>query len=235
MAVLKGPWQVLVRTVASYRAYNNSAGSSARERVRKHNSWVTKRSRNMSAAFSEIVTERAAVRQHLGEMNKQEIHGDPLGRKGPQVARITFENVNGLSPWNDERAKPYRTARFMRRTCTDAYFGAEGNTNWSKLDHDRQFHNLFSNTSGVRTITANNIHENSGKYQPGGTFGVAVDHFATHVSQTGKDTTGLGRWCWMTVTGYDNHTTRIVSAYQPCTAKVEQTRATYNQQRAYFR
>ena len=166
MAVLKGPWQVLVRTVASYRAYNNSAGSSARERVRQHNSWVTQHSRGMSADLWEIVTERAAVRQHLGEMNKQEIHGDPLGRKGPQVARITFENVNGLSPWNDERAKPYRTARFMRRTCTDAYFGADGNTNWSKLDHDRQFHNLFSNTLGVRTITANNIHENAGTYQP---------------------------------------------------------------------
>ena len=61
----------------------------------------------------------------------------------------------------------------MRRTSTDAYFGAEGNTNWIKLDHDRQFHNLFSNTAGVKTVTANNIHENAGKYQPGGTFGVA--------------------------------------------------------------
>jgi hypothetical protein len=153
-------------------------------------------------------------------MNKQEIHGDPLGRKGPQVACITFENVNGLSPWKDDRSNPYRTARFMRRTSMDAYFGAEGNTNWGKLDHDRQFYNLFSNTAGVKTVTTNNIHENAGTYQPGGTFGVAVDHFATHVSKTGKDPTGLGRWCWMSVTGYNDHTTRIVSAYQPCTAKV---------------
>ena len=118
-----------------------------------------------------------------------------MGLKGPQVARIIFENVNSIYPWNDDRAKTYRTARFMRRTSTDSYFGAKGNTNWSKLDNDRQFHNLFSNTAGVKTVTANNIHENAGKYQPGGTFGMTVDHFATHVSKTGKDPTGLGRWC----------------------------------------
>ena len=86
VAVLKGWWQVLARTVTGYRACNNNVGASATDRVRRHNAWVVKRSRDVSAEHSEIVTECEAVRQHLGKLNKQEIHGDPLGFKGPQVA-----------------------------------------------------------------------------------------------------------------------------------------------------
>ena len=115
----------------------------------------------------------------MGKINKQEIHGDPLGFKGTHVALIVFENPNVLSPWNDEKEKSYRMAHFTRRTRSDAYFGAEGNTNWRMVDQDRQFHNLFSNTEGVKTVTANNVHETASKYQPGGTFGVTVDHFTT--------------------------------------------------------
>ena len=50
-----------------------------------------------------LTAERADVRQHVGEINKQLIHGDPLGRKPDYVARIAFENPNGLSPWNTEK------------------------------------------------------------------------------------------------------------------------------------
>ena len=156
-----------MRAATSTRTITSSAGESAAARVRRHNNWVTSRVRTGYADIETLAAERADVRQHVGDINKQLIHGDPLGRKPEYVARIAFENPNGLSPWNTEKAKPYRTARFVRRTTSDAYFGAEGNTNWDLVSYESQFANLFQNSHGMKAVAAHNVHDSSGKYQPG--------------------------------------------------------------------
>ena len=205
-----------MRVTTSTRTSHSSAGESAARRVRRHNEWVMNKPPDTHFVnYESLAAERVAVKHHMGKITKDRIHGDPLGRKENNIARIAFENPNGLCPWNKEKAKPYRTARFMRRTNCDAYFGAEGNTNWDLVSYDKQFNNLFQNTRGVQSIAAHNVHDSSGRYQPGGTFGVAVDYLSTLVTDKGKDPTGLGRWCWMKVEGYGGHTTRIVTAYQP--------------------
>ena len=102
-----------MHAATSTRTTNSSAGESAAARVRRHNDWVTSRVRSGYADIESLAAERADLRQHVGEINKKLIHGDPLGRKPDYVARIAFENLNGLSPWNTEKAKPYRTARFV--------------------------------------------------------------------------------------------------------------------------
>jgi hypothetical protein len=52
--------------------------------------------------YESLAAERAAVKQHMGKITKDRIHGDPLGWKENNIARIAFENPNGLCPWNKE-------------------------------------------------------------------------------------------------------------------------------------
>ena len=103
------------------------------------------------------------------------------------------------------------------------------------MSYESQFANLFQNSHGVKAVAAHNVHDSSGKYQPGGTFGFAVDFLAEQVDDTGKDPTGLGRWCWMKLVGHNGPTTRIITAYQPCRSGPTHLRAAYNQQRQHFR
>jgi hypothetical protein len=87
-----------VRAATSTRTTTSSAGESAAARVRRHNNWVTSRVTSGYANIESLAAERADVRKHVGEINNQLIHGDPLGRKPDYVARIAFDNPNGLSP-----------------------------------------------------------------------------------------------------------------------------------------
>ena len=119
----------MVRAATSTRTTQSNAGESAAARVRRHINWVTSRVISGYAGIEALAAERVGVITHVEKINKQLIHGVPLGRKPDYVARIAFENPNGLSPWNTEKENPYRTARFVRRTTSDAYFGAEVNNN----------------------------------------------------------------------------------------------------------
>jgi hypothetical protein len=103
------------------------------------------------------------------------------------------------------------------------------------VSYESQFANLFQNFQGVKAVAAHNVHDSSGKYQPGGTFGFAVDYLAAQFNNTGKDPTGLGCWCWMKLVGHNGHTTRIITAYQSCRSGSTHLRAAYNQQRQYFK
>ena len=53
----------------------------------------------------------------------------------------------------------------------------------------------------MKAVAAHNVHDSSGKYQPGGTFGFAVDYLVVQVNDPGKDPTGIGWWCWMKLIG----------------------------------
>ena len=55
----------------------------------------------------------------------------------------------------------------------------------------------------IRSVVAHNVPENVRRVQEGGTsmllFGSLIQQF--DVYQSGKDDTGLGRWCYMTFCG----------------------------------
>jgi hypothetical protein len=92
-----------VCAAASTRTSHSSAGESAARRVRRHNEWVVNKIPDTYFFdYESLAAERAAVKQHMGEITKDRIHGDPLGRKENIISRIAFENPNGLCPWNKE-------------------------------------------------------------------------------------------------------------------------------------
>ena len=55
-----------------------------------------------------------------------------------------------------------------------------------------------------------------------------------HITQSGRDDAGLGRWAWITL-GSENKRTRILTVYQPCRSRKEGYTTSYNQQRRYWR
>ena len=54
------------------------------------------------------------------------------------------------------------------------------------------------------------------RFQYGGVAIIAHDEAAGRYMGSGRDPTGLGRWCWMQLRGYGGKTVLLVSAYRPC-------------------
>jgi hypothetical protein len=50
----------------------------------------------------------------------------------------------------------------------------------------------------------------------------------------GKDEEGLGRWSWILLGGSDGHTTRLITAYNPCKSGKANSGTSYQQQRRHF-
>ena len=45
---------------------------------------------------------------------------------------------------------------------------------------------------------------------------ITTDEAVNRLRDSGKDSTGLGRWVWMRFQGRNGHVTRVVSIYRPC-------------------
>ena len=178
--------------------------------------------------------ERADARQHAASIRRTKIHGDKLGSKPDGVVRIVFENWDGCAPWKARNKKLIEARRFVRRISADAYLGAETRANWKQLPHQNLLPQLFQSETEIRAIAAHNQNEDDGRAQEGGTCLLVFDFLTSVVGDMGIDPTGLGRWCWTTFVGKDNHTTRLVAAYQPVRSSKRQLKSVYRQQRRYF-
>ena len=51
---------------------------------------------------------------------------------------------------------------------------------------------------------------------PGGVSIILRNEVAGRIHSSGRDPTGLGRWVWVRLRGYDNRMITVVSAYRPC-------------------
>ena len=71
------------------------------------------------------------------------------------------------------------------------------------------------------TITANNTHECTGKQQFGGTATMLFNSITLAIVGTGYDVSGLGQWTWVCLQGLGEHTTTIITAYNPCKSDCE--------------
>ena len=162
------------------------------------------------------------------------IHGDPLGEKKSSDVRLVFENFNGLAAWKPWNEKVLFARKFLRRISADCYMGVECNVQWSLLQNQHQLRELFHSEVPVKAVSAFNEHEGDIRNQPGGTGIITFDKMTLIFLQTGRDTTGLGRWSWISATNQHQVTTRIISAYQPCRTKRQRFTTIYAQQSRFF-
>jgi hypothetical protein len=69
--------------------------------------------------------------------------------------------------------------------------------------------------------------------QWGGTAIVIMNEAVSRIVDDGQDQKGLGRWCWVRLTGKEGHHIRIISAYRPVVNHTGDF-STYNQQKLYY-
>ena len=77
---------------------------------------------------------------------------------------------------------------------------------------------------------AHNVHKNVGRVQEGGgmsmlLFGSLIQQY--DVYHSGKDDTGLGRWCYMTFYRSEGIKTRVVCGYNPCYNNKKESNTSY--------
>ena len=99
------------------------------------------------------------------------------------------------------------------------------------------FSQLFrGGEADIRSVVAHNVHENVGTVQEGGTsmilFRSLIQQF--DVDHSGKDDTGLGRWCYMTFCGSEGIKTRVVCGYNPCYNKKKELNTSYQQHQQFL-
>ena len=65
-------------------------------------------------------------------------------------------------------------------------------------------------------------------------FGLAYGNLASTVQKVGTDDTGLGRWSWMCLQGWDGHVAQIAVVYMPCLSMETQVGMVYQQHQQYL-
>ena len=166
------------------------------------------------------------------------VHGDALAGKADGDCRFFFENIDGFgvnvnnSKLSDKNIKYYNS--LIQRLEVDFLGGAESRAQWDMLPRTHALPRLLNLREGSRSCSGHNVHERFSIKQQGGTFLAAMPQVGETVVEMGKDETGLGRWCWMKLTG-QLVSTRVIVAYQPCVTRKLATSATLSQQKRYWR
>jgi len=148
--------------------------------------------------------------------------GKSLGKKSPQVLRMCFQNIDGISHLldGDGALKLHALLQFTLAFQVDVFAAAELNTCWDVLPPDQRLPSFtkgwWENSQWIVSYNRNESPHSA--YQPGGTAVVVTNKLSHSALKPGDDPIGLGRWCWIKLRGTHAHHTRIVSMYRPCKA-----------------
>ena len=142
--------------------------------------------------------------------------GHKMITKPPHTTRILAININGIGvKRSNEKCKSLRM--WIQKNKVDVTCISETNVNWSKV---RSMHTLWDRIKqwfehrvlGVAYNTRQRIIGKE-KKQQGGTATLLKDKVAHRHRDNGFDTTGLGRWSWVRISGKQGCTTRFVTVY----------------------
>eukprot|EP00956_Cyclotella_meneghiniana_P039722 scaffold177943_cov84-Cyclotella_meneghiniana.AAC.1 len=172
----------------------------------------------VDAPFDPNVTAAMASEQVVVDRLVEEMHdggyGFVEGRKPSDIIRLMGENVNNLSLYDETRAwKIPKIKEINKRYQTDGLLLQECGTDFHQTSAEQALDVLLGD-SDCRFVTANNVTEASARTQHGGVAALNFPRLAGFTLETGKDSTGLGRWAY-TYVGTSTRKTRIITAYRP--------------------
>jgi hypothetical protein len=101
----------------------------------------------------------------------------------------------------------------LRDFKVDMLCGCKMQVDWRMVPQDQRFHNLFGAGSETRSVVAHNTNEHMRPNQYGGCAMMALSTLSPKVVDSGIDSTGLGRLCWIRLRSRTKNT-QIVMAYQ---------------------
>ena len=113
---------------------------------------------------------------------------------------------------------------------------AETKVNWMKVrNKDTLWDRTKAWAKDRRIGVSYNLHQAvPSKAQPGGTATIAINNMSHRYKSSGYDSTGLGRWSWIVVSGKQKCVTWFVTIYAPQKSGTGMN-TVYKQQLAYFK
>ena len=176
---------------------------------------------------------RTRQNQHDKSQNRDSSHeywGHQMGRKTKNHVRICYININGIGV-HKKSAKSEEIRQFMVKKNVDVMGLSETNVNWSKVCAKDTLWERTQNWFEHRSIAVSyNTKDTTGKRrsQQGGTATLLRNKMAHKHKKNGYDTSGLGRWSWISIMGSKGSITRFATVY--CPLKTGQGNTVYNQQ-----
>jgi hypothetical protein len=164
-----------------------------------------------------------------------ESFGDVQQAKRDNILRVGFQTIHNL-PEDCRTSKSRQLVDYAVQKDYDCFMMAEIGLNWTKISaNDRWFKRISGKFRTSRSVFAHNVTElhQSEVLQPGGVGLMSTDDVTYRITATGKDPTGLGRWCWTRFQGKNGVKVRTISVYRPCKAPGATT--TYQQQLRFLR
>jgi hypothetical protein len=143
------------------------------------------------------------------------------------------ENANGFNNKISGNAKIDKALDIKEDLKIDCLMYCKHRLNLGHKDNKNDFKQMIQREIPCKVVAAHNIHESkhAGRVQEGGTGIISFGDPMGYIRKAGKDKEGLGHWSWILLGGSDNHTTRLITAYNPCKNKHIHSGTSYQQQR----
>ena len=179
--------------------------------------------------------EHAKVLEAVGEGLLQ-THGTAPNSKQAGIFRMMCENANGFSNRVNGNQKIAKALDIKEDLDIDCLLYCEHRLNLRHRSNKNNFKQMFQREIACTAVAAHNIHEwqQAGRVQEGGTGAICFGDATGYIRKVGKDEEGLGRWSWILFGGSDGHTTRLITAYNPCKSGKANSGTSYQQQRRHF-
>ena len=161
---------------------------------------------------------------------------EPWGRlpteKAANSSRIIFNNVNGISTWNNLSDMEY-LAEACEQHQGDLIGLAETNLPWhDPMIRDTFMQKLLKYWKSFKVAVCSSIHHPAAqRYQPGGTAMIVREPWKRYTRMS-RDPSGMGRWTEATITRKMDRTLTVFTAYRVCKSSPEEMGPTtaYKQQ-----
>jgi len=156
--------------------------------------------------------------------------GDPLHPLPPNSFRILSKNVNSL-PTTDNFVQWRAAAAAGQTTCASVMCFQETNLRWDHNNHTRVAQIMRKSYDAVKISVSSSDEPSAPEYQPGGTFIATLGPWTSRVQHAANDSTGLGRWSYLTLRLKNDRKLQILSGYRVCEQNPTLgSRTCYNQQ-----
>jgi hypothetical protein len=105
--------------------------------------------------------------------------------------------------------------------------------NFKHKENKNNLKQMFQQELANTAVSAHNIHEVkvAGRVQEGCTGTICFGETTANIKKTEQDSEGLGQWSWVLYSGANEHSTQVITAYNPCKNKNVNSGTTYQQQR----
>ena len=132
------------------------------------------------------------------------VHGIAPGKEPAGFTRIIYENVNSFNTRISGNKKVETAKELNDELEADVVCYNEHRINMKHKENHNGFNQFFrGGEEEIISIVAHNVHKTVHRVKEGGTsilmFGSLIQKI--DVDQSGKDYTGLGIWCYMTLCG----------------------------------